>query len=1102
MLLLGALSACDLTKFNKESLRKDENSASMNHVPTGSSQSVNIFYNSSTTITLNATDADHDVLSFSVVKEPVHGTLSGTAPDLVYIPAHNYKASDSFIYKANDGVSDSDEFLVSINYVNQAPEAMEDSIVSEEDASIEISLLASDPDNDLLSYTIMSGPTHGELTFLNDSTLTYTPVGDYHGTDSFTYRVDDGTADSNTATVNITVNPLNDAPVATAQAVITNEDVAKAITLGATDLDGDPLTYVIVRPPDHGRVDVVSGAAVTYVPNANDNGSDSFDFKANDGALDSNTVTVSITLNPVSDLLLTANDHALTISNLTISDPTHTLNMKFARERHASVRLADGRIFVIGGLMSGVVLNSAEIFDPTANQGAGAWSVAPSMVTARSYPTATLLSDGRVLIVGGTNSSNVPSNAVEIFNPEANSGAGAWTTGPSLTTARVVHTAELLTDGRVLVVGGLGAGSTYLNSAEIFSPAANAGVGAWTNAPSFTTGRIDHKSGRLADGRVLICGGTASGNTRLTSTQIFSPTANAGAGAWTAGPNLATARYTHTVTRLADGRLLVAAGADSSGSLQSSELFDPAGNSGLGTWTSGPTLISARSRHTASALADGRVLVTGGGMTANNAEIFDPAGNNNAGTFSSAPSMSSSRVEHTANLLTDGRILVAGGQANSTAEIFDPTANTGAGGWTRSPRAVRYSHTSTLLQDGRVLIVGGAGNNSAFLSSVEIFNPAANFGAGEWTPGPSLATARFEHSATLLTDGRVLVAGGQSSGGFTTSVEIFNPAANGGAGEWTAGPSLIEGRSQQTESLLPNGRVLVAGGYSGGAALTSVEIFNPAANNGAGEWTSAPSLGSQRTQHTATVLRDGRVLVAGGTMFFVTFNTTEIFDPAAAGGAGSWTAGPALSRAKKSHRATQLPDGRILFSGGSSGFGGPHTACDIYDPNGNNGQGSISAGPTLSTARSGHSVNLLWDGRVLITGGSGASGTLASGELFDPAANSGAGAWSQAPTLQTARTSHSATLMQNGEILIQGGYSSTGGAESETATVSALAHTQIVATGAIGNPTIRIKSGNGTLVAGNSSSEALFVVGPAGTTEIEVTDGDGATAAVSIVVSE
>src|SRR5207245_2366312 len=144
----------------------------------------------------------------------------------------------------------------------------------------------------------------------------------YNGPDSFTFKANDGELDSNIATVSITVTAVNDAPVASNQAVVTDEDTAKAITLGATDVEGSPLTYAIVTAPAHGTL---SGTApnLTYTPAANYNGSDSFTFKANDGSLDSNVATVTITVAAVNDAPVAANDSYTTDEDtaLTVAAP-------------------------------------------------------------------------------------------------------------------------------------------------------------------------------------------------------------------------------------------------------------------------------------------------------------------------------------------------------------------------------------------------------------------------------------------------------------------------------------------------------------------------------------------------------------------------------------------------------------------------------------------------------------------------------------------------------------------------------------------------------------------------------------------------------------
>ena len=207
-----------------------------NIAPVAQNQDVSTNEDTAKSITLTATDANGDSLTFSVVSGPTNGTLTGTAPDLTYTPNANYNGPDSFTFKANDGQVDSNTATVSITVtpVNDAPVANGQSVTTNEDTAKAITLSASDVDGNGLTFTVVTEPTNGTLSGTAPN-LTYTPNANYNGPDSFTFKANDGTEDSNTATVSITVTPVNDAPVANGQSVTTNEDTAKAITLAASD---------------------------------------------------------------------------------------------------------------------------------------------------------------------------------------------------------------------------------------------------------------------------------------------------------------------------------------------------------------------------------------------------------------------------------------------------------------------------------------------------------------------------------------------------------------------------------------------------------------------------------------------------------------------------------------------------------------------------------------------------------------------------------------------------------------------------------------------------------------------------------------------------
>jgi serine protease len=233
---------------------------------------------------------------------------------------------------------------------NNPPVAYNQSVTTDEDTSVSITLSATDVDGDSLTYSIVDIPSNGTVAIL-DNMATYTPATNYNGADSFTFKANDGTVDSNTATVSITVTPVNDAPVASDQSTTTPEDTSVSITLSATDVDGDSLTYSIVDIPSNGTVAILDNMA-TYTPATNYNGADSFTFKANDGTVDSNTATVSITVTP-------ATSTTMHVASIDMSLKTAGPN----RNAIALVKIVDGagapvEGATVSGLWSGVTDDS------------------------------------------------------------------------------------------------------------------------------------------------------------------------------------------------------------------------------------------------------------------------------------------------------------------------------------------------------------------------------------------------------------------------------------------------------------------------------------------------------------------------------------------------------------------------------------------------------------------------------------------------------------------------------------------------------------------------------------------------------------------------
>ncbi len=286
---------------NDEWVGIDNISISFNVAPVAKDIELSTPEDTTLDITLDVSDANDDPLTPEIVTEPLHGTYEIGGLVVTYTPDANYNGSDSFTYRVSDGElwSNTARIDITIAPVNDAPVANDVTETTAEDTAKTITLDANDIDGDALTADILSNPTHGEVS-VSGLSVTYTPDADYNGPDSFTYKVSDGELESDTATVNITVTPVNDAPVASDMTETTAEDTAKAITLNVSDIDGDTLTAEILSNPTHGEVSV-SGIVVTYTPDANYNGPDSFTYKVSDGELWSDTATVDITVTPVND---------------------------------------------------------------------------------------------------------------------------------------------------------------------------------------------------------------------------------------------------------------------------------------------------------------------------------------------------------------------------------------------------------------------------------------------------------------------------------------------------------------------------------------------------------------------------------------------------------------------------------------------------------------------------------------------------------------------------------------------------------------------------------------------------------------------------------
>jgi N-acetylneuraminic acid mutarotase len=360
-----------------------------------------------------------------------------------------------------------------------------------------------------------------------------------------------------------------------------------------------------------------------------------------------------------------------------------------------------------------------------------------------------------------------------------------------------------------------------------------------------------------------------------------------------------------------------------------------------GTWSSTGSMSVGRFVFTATTLQNGKVLVAGGdygnGVATNTAELYDPA----SGTFSATGSMHDARVGFSAIRLSNGKVLVEGGASNTvaalaSAELYDPATGT----WTvtGSMNQGRQQHSAVLLRNGNVLVSGGNIDRTpcadvcvTTIGGSEIYDPST----GQWTSVGEMTIPRSFFTTTLLPNGRVLAVGGRihtGPGYFDYGAIAFADLYAPATGKWKATRTMTISREDHSSVLLSNGQVLAIGGTTvnfNGITVASTELYDPATD----AWTATGSMLQDRERHTATVLQSGQVLVAGGDYYdgvnagFLT--ECELYDPAV----GTWSVTASMSTPRYGARAALLRDGRVLEAGGDTDFSGiPTASAELYTP--------------------------------------------------------------------------------------------------------------------------------------------------------------------------
>ena len=490
------------------------------------------------------------------------------------------------------------------------------------------------------------------------------------------------------------------------------------------------------------------------------------------------------------------------------------------------------------------------------------------------------------------------------------------------------------------------------------------------------------------------------------------------ANTWVPTGPMAVARAGQTATLLDNGKVLI-----SGGGTRRAELYDPSTK----TFSTTGSMAAARQDATATLLADGDVLVAGGttgGTQLDSAELYDP----HVGTWTPTGSMHVARAGQTATLLPDGDVLVAGGGCNGqaygcnagsflvtlkSAELYDPS--TGTWSLTGSMEEGRQLFTATLLADGEVLVAGGFNSCDddfcSDLATAELYDPAT----GRWAATGSFHGPREQQTATLLPDGEVLMAGGFNEGGDgqghpSADAELYDPSS----GSWTPTAPLPQPHYGQTATLLPGGWVLVAGGQSAAA-----ELYQPQS----GAWVPTGSMSTPRTDQTATLLSTGQVLVTGGTgpdgqpqataeRYLAGAGPLVTVSPPALnfGGQQVGTAGPAQRYTVTNAGSSNLSVRGVTVAGTNPGDFTASSGCPASSPVPPGGTCTVAVrfGPTdigLRTARVAVVDNAPLSPQAVTVSGYGA----------------GPNAWAPTGSMAAARASSTATVLPDGDVLVAGG---------------------------------------------------------------------------------
>ncbi len=700
--------------------------------------------------------------------------------------------------------------------------------------------------------------------------------------------------------------------------------------------------------------------------------------------------------------------------------------LNYGRVGHTSTMLNLGQVLVAGGYDSTGYVAQAELY----SAGSFSTSGVGSLNTPRYGHTATLLDNGQVLIAGGFANGYVQCSA-ELYTPPTET--FAYTNGGpaiGLNTPRYAHTATMLPNGLVLIAGGIDSTGYPTASAELFDRTTQT----FTPTGSLTLPRFWHTATLLPNGLVLIAGGSDENNDPISSAEIYNPNT----GVFTPAGALSTARFLHTATLLNNGLVLFAGGFGGNGFLTSAEVY----NFATGTFRPTGSLHAARDGHTATLLTSGSVLLAGGQNQSylSSEEVYDP----NSETFTVSANLPVAEAGATATLLADGSgdVLIAGGAGDGgyfdTASLYQPATLT-------PPGLVSISVTQA-LPDLSTSYIGLSSQTTQRVAAIGTFSDGSTeaLNAVTWSSS-NTNLVRISNDATDPGTGlditgspsasSVTITAAAGSISATTTLNLRSSGFVYTQNQAGAQTSLNSARNSHTATLLNNGQVLLAGGTYGGP-LASAELYNPAT----GTFTETGSMNTPREDHTATLLNNGMVLIAGG-LSTNPLASAELYNPAT----GAFTYTGNMVDPRYSHTATLLNNGMVLIAGGSNNTSGILNTAELYDP----ASGTFTSTGTMNSQRVNHTATLLANGLVLLAGGIitiSAEPPTNTAELYDPIT----GAFTPTGNMNTPRYWHTATLLTSGMVLIVGGADDANGDATNTAELFNPATGAFVATASLG----------------------------------------------------